>query len=464
MYRMKNITTIITASSIVSVLTLSLCLFSFTIPAHADSRSEAREALQELRNNKKMLKMPDELASIETTFSVAEQYHKQSHPELSEQYYLLTIQKARILKSNSVSPATAVVANNNQALLEASATTISVSPPILSTPVPSATRISPVPDSKIAPIPDKNIPAEMLSEPKKIETLPAADSSESDDTEDDFLSDAVASEYLVGNPSVYHVKKNENIRLIAAKLGVTRQHLMEVNGLNSKTVLKTGQQLKYNNRKIIPQQVRNGIIINIPEKTLYYFKGGKLTRSIPVALGVATKNKKFDWKTPTGKFKIVAKQKDPTWYVPSSIQEEMEDEGKEVITSIPPGPTNPLGKYAFKTTLPGILIHSTIRPASIYSFASHGCIRVYPQHMEEFFNEVKVNTPGEIIYRPVKLVNTETGRIFLEVHHDVYGKSAELTQVAKQLIEKQKLSDRVNWQKVRSVIRQKAGIAEDITL
>lgn len=460
---MKNIIPFNKVYPIAHVLTLSMCLLSFSVPVNADSRSEAREALQELRKNTSILKMPDELASIETTFSVAEQYHKQSHRELSEQYYLLTIQKARILKSNYVGTATAVVAGKNPALLEASATNISATP-VLPAQTASAALITTAPVSKITSITGQNIPSEQLSEPKKNDTLPTADSDDSDENEDDFLSDAIASEYLVGNPSVYSVKKNENLRLIAAKLGVTRQHLMEVNGLNSKSVLKAGQQLKYNNRKIIPQQVKNGIIINIPEKTLYYFRAGKLTRSIPVALGVATKNKKFDWQTPTGKFKIISKQKDPTWYVPPSIQEEMEDEGKEVITSIPPGPTNPLGKYAFKTTLPGILIHSTIRPASIYSFASHGCIRVYPQHMEEFFNEVKVNTPGEIIYRPVKLVNTETGRIFLEVHHDVYGKSSELTQVAKQLIEKQKLSNRVNWQKVRSVIKQKAGIAEDITL
>lgn len=210
--------------------------------------------------------------------------------------------------------------------------------------------------------------------------------------------------------------------------------------------------------------MKNGIVVNIPDRTLYYFRQGKLAISLPVALGVAVKTEKYDWKTPTGKFKITAKMKDPTWHVPPSIQSEMEDHGKEVITSVPPGTTNPLGKYAIKTSIPGILIHSTTKPWSIYSFASHGCIRVYPEQMEEFFKEIRVNTPGEIIYKPVKLAVTEEGRVFLEVHRDVYSKSNNLASEARSLIEKQNLSGQVDWQKVESIVRLKAGIAEDISL
>jgi L,D-transpeptidase ErfK/SrfK len=160
----------------------------------------------------------------------------------------------------------------------------------------------------------------------------------------------------------------------------------------------------------------------------------------------------------------MAKAKDSIWYVPPSIQSEMEDQGKEVIISIPPGPTNPLGRYAFKTSLPGILIHSTIKPWSIYSYASHGCIRVYPSQMEGLFKEISVNTPGEIIYKPVKLAVTENGRVFLEVHQDAYGKSGGLTKEAKAQIEKQNLSERVDWKKFDAVLKHKTGIAEDISL
>jgi L,D-transpeptidase ErfK/SrfK len=446
---MKKNVQIFTQVLLARIFIISICITAFSITAYADTRSDAKEAVHKLRHTFNTKNTPDEVASIETTYSVAEQYFKQNSIELAEQYYLLTIQKAKILSSLSFEKHANVKEINSTSPLNS----------------PSAI----LPDNPASrPKPVTSISGSINNQSTVVVATPADEqtsaNADNEDSQDNLLIETIASEFMVGNPSTYVVAKNDTIKLIAAKLGVTRHHLMAVNKLNSKSTLKVGQLIQYNNRKIIPQKIRNGIVINIPEKTLYYFKNGKLTRSIPVALGVATKTKKFDWKTPTGKFKIVAKQKDPTWYVPPSIQEEMEDDGKEVIKSIPPGPTNPLGKYAFKTSLPGILIHSTIRPASIYSFASHGCIRVYPQHMEEFFSEVSVNTPGEIIYRPVKLANTETGRIFLEVHNDVYGKSAEPYQLAKQLIEKHKLSDRVNWEKVRSVIKQKAGIAEDITL
>ena len=284
------------------------------------------------------------------------------------------------------------------------------------------------------------------------------------DPESDYLLDDIESDKLVGQKSIYSVANKDTLRLIAAKLGVSRQHLVKMNHLDLKAALKVGQKLTYNNRKIVPQRLTDGIIINIPDRTLYFFRNGKLASSLPVALGSAKKGAKYDWTTPTGKFTITAKVKDPTWYVPQSIRAKMEEEGKDVITSVPPGPGNPLGKYAIKTSMPGILIHSTTRPGSIYSFASHGCIRVYPEHMEKFFKELRINTRGEIIYHPVKLAITEDGRIFLEVHHDAYGKSAGLHAEARQMIEKRNISKRVDWDKVKTVIAREAGFAEDITL
>lgn len=279
-----------------------------------------------------------------------------------------------------------------------------------------------------------------------------------------ILLENISSTKLIGGAGVYTVISGDTLRLVAAKLGVTRQHLMELNHLDQKSMLKIGQRLNYNNRKIIPQRMREGIIVNIPDRTLYFFRQGNLVKSLPVALGVPTKNEKYIWQTPVGKFRITAKQKDPTWFVPPSIQSEMEERGKEIITSILPGPENPLGKFAIKTSIPGILIHSTTKPWSIYSFSSHGCIRVYPAHMEDFFNEVKVNTQGEIIYKPVKLAVTEVGKIYLEVHRDIYSKSTDLAADARKMVEKLKLDERIDWKKFEAVLRQKSGVAEDITM
>jgi lipoprotein-anchoring transpeptidase ErfK/SrfK len=418
----------------IKVLTLLAVVLASANLSHASARDDAQKVLYVLRQTGVAQKSPDEMQSIDATFSTAEQYFQHNDREMSGRYYLLAVQKARVLLANLLdnAPGPSVTATQR------SQTSSPASHPDIKP-------VLPVPPEGTAPFQPAPEQAKATAEPE-------------------YFSDDVTSEKLVGSASVYTVIKKDSLRLVAAKLGVSRQHLARLNNLDLKAPLKVGQKLKYNNRKIVPQRMTNGIVINIPDRTLYYFKRGKLAVSIPVALGVPKKSEKYDWKTPTGKFRITAKQKDPTWHVPPSIQSEMEDEGKEIIASMPPGPKNPLGKYAIRTSIPGIMIHSTTKPGSIYSFASHGCVRVSPEQMEEFFKEIKVNTPGEIIYRPVKLAVTEEGRIFMEVHQDAYAKKTRFDIVAKQLIEKQNLSERVNWDKVESVIRNKAGIAEDISL
>lgn len=398
----------------------------------ADTRQDAITAISNLRMAGHDKMTPDEMKSLDASFAIAERHFQANDTINSEQFFLLTIQKALIL-SGKIS--------NQPVNQQVQAGESSSLPDILqSESLPGATM---PPDTRAAPT-----------------SLATSD----DKREPATHSEHIVSEKLVGTSGFYTIIKGDTLRLIAAKLGVSRQHLNRMNNLDTKSLLRVGKKLRYNNRKIIPMRMHEGIVVNIPDRTLYFFQRGKLVRSLPVALGTVTKNEKYVWQTPTGKFKIIAKQENPTWYVPLSIQAEMEDEGKEVITSVPPGPDNPLGKYAIKTSIPGILIHSTTKPWSIYSFASHGCIRVYPVQMEELFKEVKVNTPGEIIYQPVKLAVTEEGRVFLEAHIDVYSKSIDLAAEARKLVEKNQLSDRIDWKKFESVVNQKRGIAEDITL
>jgi L,D-transpeptidase ErfK/SrfK len=170
------------------------------------------------------------------------------------------------------------------------------------------------------------------------------------------------------------------------------------------------------------------------------------------------------WRTPTGTFTITSKVKDPTWFVPSSIQNKMKKEGKPVKTIVPPGKENPLGKYALKTSLTGILIHGTIFPESIYSFSSHGCIRVLPKSMEAIFAGIPINTRGEIIYQPVKLTKADNKYVFLEVHDDVYGQVKDLKTLTKRLVKQHQAEHLVDWEKINTLLARKTGTPEDITL
>lgn len=272
---------------------------------------------------------------------------------------------------------------------------------------------------------------------------------------------------IIGKKLLYTVGKHESLRYIGAKFGVSWRQIAEQNRIDPKAPLREGQVLRIDTRRIVPRQIDNGIVINIPDRTLYYFRNGEVDRMFAVAVGkpkTLNNSDKRDWHTPTGSFRIVGKVKDPTWRVPLSIQKEMAEQGREVKTVVPPGASNPLGKFALKTSIPGILIHSTNRPESVYGFSSHGCIRVFPEFMEELFNAVSQDTTGEIVYEPVKITALEGGRVYLEVHRDIYNRYANLDEQVKGIAQEYRVEELIDWNKVRRVLKRMKGVPEDISL
>lgn len=269
---------------------------------------------------------------------------------------------------------------------------------------------------------------------------------------------------IIGGEIIYHVVKGDSIELIASRFGVDSKNIIKDNKIDIKKPLQIGQEIRLNTRKIVPIILDNAIVVNIPDRMVYFFKNGNLDMSFPVGLGMPSWRGMTRWRTPIGEFKVIRKRKNPIWHVPESMQWKMAMEGKPVKTVVLPGPDNPLGRYAIDTSIPRIVIHETIWPTTVYQFRSHGCIRVLPDNMEEFFRRVEINTHGKIIYMPVKIAVSDKGRIFLEVHRDIYGRLKDLNAEAQRLIEQRGLSETVNWQKVKEMIKEKSGIAEDVTL
>ncbi|MEO6696922.1 MAG: L,D-transpeptidase, partial [Gammaproteobacteria bacterium] len=228
------------------------------------------------------------------------------------------------------------------------------------------------------------------------------------------------------------------------------------NGLDSNSRLQPGQALLIDNRHIIPKQLEDGILINLPQRMLFLLQGGSPVVYYPVGLG------KPDWSTPTGEFTVLVKEENPTWDVPISIQEEMRREGKAVKTKVPPGPDNPLGKYWLGLSLSGLGIHGTIAPTSIYQFRSHGCIRLHPDDITAFFPLVSDEQEGEIIYAPVLLAQLDDGRIFLEVHRDIYKKGGDPLKRVQKLSADAKIDDQIDWQWVQQVVQRKEGVAREV--
>ena len=397
---------------------------TFAAGPGAAVRSEAFSFLKQLQNSAAGTHSPEEYSSFTATLNQAEQLYKSGAGADAEQLFSLAILKGKLLLASSpaigVEPASAVFS-----------------------PLSSSVPVKPAQPPQ----------ADMAS---RLTTASAV--------KEEPYTERRISARIVGGKGIYTVRKGDSLSLIASRLGVRLSNLTGMNHLKTEAVLTPGQRLKYNNRRIVPKSIKNGIIVNIPDRSLYLFRNSKLSARYPVALGMAKKKESTAWQTPVGRFQIVDKKKNPTWKIPLSIQKEMEENGEEVLESIPPGPKNPLGKYSLRTDLAGILIHSTTRPASINSFSSHGCIRMMPENMVQLFNSVVVPTQGEIIYQPVKVAVTGEGRVFLEVNSDSYGKITDMAAEVRKAINRQRAGSMVSWQLVKRITNEKSGIAEEVTL
>jgi L,D-transpeptidase ErfK/SrfK len=261
---------------------------------------------------------------------------------------------------------------------------------------------------------------------------------------------------VTGGDTEYTIQRGDSLTAIGARFGVPPRHLAQQNAIPLDAIIHPGQRLRIHNPHIVPAGLDDGILINLPQRMLFHFSLGNLRAAYPVGLG------KPSWPTPQGEFRIVSRVKNKTWLVPKSIQEEMRREGKIVVAEVPPGPDNPLGEYWLGLDMWGYGIHSTIAPASIYQFRSHGCIRLHPDDIAELFGRVRVGIAGRLIYQPVLLAVVEDGRILLEVHRDIYKKGIDPAQTVRDMAGANGLSHAVDWAAADAVIAAQDGLVREV--
>lgn len=203
----------------------------------------------------------------------------------------------------------------------------------------------------------------------------------------------------------------------------------------------------------------NGLVVNIPEMRLYYFgaKGPNTVVTFPVGLG------REDWKTPVGKFKIREKQINPTWVIPESIRKErIEDKGFSETMIAGGDPNNPLGKYRMRLSINMYGIHGTNIPWGVGMLVSHGCVRLYPEDIDKLYPMTPVGTEGELIYQRVK-IGLRNGRIYAEVHKDLYGMQPGAMRSALEMLRERRLLDYVDRDKLEQAVQAENGLPTDVT-
>ncbi len=262
---------------------------------------------------------------------------------------------------------------------------------------------------------------------------------------------------LSGQTFQYTVRTGDTLHSISARHGEGSVAIARANALDPRQALRPGQVLELDNRHVVPADA-DGILVNIPQRMLFHFEDGSLRAAWPITAGGP------GWRTPRGPFTVINRQTDKPWIVPKSIQAEMLREGKPVLTRVEPGPENPLGRHWIGVSIPGIGIHGTNAPSSIYALRSHGCIRMHPDDVAALFGRVEVGSPGRFVYHPALLAALADGRVFVEVHRDAYRLAREPLAALRELAEARGVADRIDWTRAAEIVAARDGIAREVTL
>ena len=160
---------------------------------------------------------------------------------------------------------------------------------------------------------------------------------------------------------------------------------------------RSGSTLTIPQQLILPDTVREGIVINVAEMRLYYYPPqGNSVEVLPIGIGQAGRETPRNWVTA-----VERKQEGPTWGPTANTRREYAKEGKTLPAMVPPGPDNPMGLYAIYI---GRLyaIHGTNANFGIGLRVSQGCIRLRNDDIKFLFDNVPVGTRVQLIDQPVK--------------------------------------------------------------
>jgi lipoprotein-anchoring transpeptidase ErfK/SrfK len=119
------------------------------------------------------------------------------------------------------------------------------------------------------------------------------------------------------------------------------------------------------------------LVVSLADRKIALLENGRVVKVYPIAVG------KHSTPSPNGSFHLASRVVKPTYYRPGKV--------------VPAGPANPLGTRWMGLGYKGYGIHGTNRPMSIGKAASHGCIRMRNQDVEDLFERVEVGDPVDLL-------------------------------------------------------------------
>ena len=261
---------------------------------------------------------------------------------------------------------------------------------------------------------------------------------------------------VIGQLAVIRLEKGDTLPDIARHFSLGTNAISAANPGVDVWVPEAGKRIVLPLSFILPDALRNGIVINLAAMRLFYFKGdGKSPAVSTYPVGVGTEERP----SPMGQMHVERKTVRPTWHVPASIAEDHRKKGDPLPAEVLPGPLNPLGEYALYLSKPSYLIHGTNKPASIGLRATNGCIRLYPENIKKLYENTPVNRPVRFVNQPY-LIGQRDGVVYMEVHTPPEDLDAvEFDKIYAKLRNIEKESGRtLDWSKVKKVLAEARGV------
>ncbi len=219
---------------------------------------------------------------------------------------------------------------------------------------------------------------------------------------------------VIGHTRQTVVRADDTLHTIARRSGVGLGELQLANPDLELWLPAAGSQVNLPTRHILPdalhsqEKTRTSVVVNLPEFRLYLLKNQRVM-TYPVSIG------RSGFATPLLVSRVTQKRRDPVWRPTVSIRQEAQRRGETLAKEIPPGPDNPLGKFAIRLGSSAYLIHGTNRPSGLGLRVSHGCVRMFPADIEHVYSQVAQGDRVIIVNEPVK-VGWHDGRLWMEVH------------------------------------------------
>lgn len=215
-------------------------------------------------------------------------------------------------------------------------------------------------------------------------------------------------------------------------------------------------------RFILPPVPRQGLVVNLTELRIYFYPAdSKKVITYPIGIG------REGWDTPVGLMQIIEKTVNPTWYVPDSIRKAREADGVILPKFIPPGPENPLGGYRMRLSKPTYLIHGTNDYRGVGRRSSSGCMRMFPEDVEDLFAKVKVKTPVNVIDMAYK-AGWENNQLYLEAHvplQEQMGTPAADNGAMEKIVSVEAAREpsvQIDWDLAKHIVKVQSGIPQCI--